>query len=165
MPALHDEAESRIQQGVRSTLRRQGEHRQAAPVEGQIDVQLTTALADLQVSPTPKATNLGASTDSTKDDTLGVQELPLPTMAEEVTSLICSYPWPQGCDYWIAVAFCESSLSPNAIGYMGSYVGLFQVWLGHGYSGQWLLDPSNNVLATWELSHEGTRTNPWPYCQ
>ena len=69
------------------------------------------------------------------------------------------------CDYWIAVAVCESSLSPQAIGYAGAYVGLFQIWLGHGYGYDWLTDPYNNTLAAWELSKEGTVTTPWPYCQ
>ena len=72
---------------------------------------------------------------------------------------------PYGADYWITVARCESSLRPSAIGYGGAYVGLFQVWLGHGYGYDWLLDPYNNTLAAWKLSHEGTYTGAWPWCQ
>ncbi len=131
-----------------------------------VDVQLHTQ-AHLQVSPTAEAKDLGAPTDSTKDVALGVQELPIPTVAEEVTSLICAYPWPQGCDYWIEVARCESTLGqdPNAYADWNPYVGLFQIWVGHNYGREWLKGDANNVLAAWELSHEGTRTSPWPWCQ
>ncbi len=72
---------------------------------------------------------------------------------------------PYGADYWIAVAHCESSLRPSAIGHGETYIGLFQVWLNHGYGYAWLLDPYNNTLAAWELSREGTVTSPWPYCR
>ena len=82
-----------------------------------------------------------------------------------VRNIICSFPWPQGCEYWIAVAWCESSLRPSAIGYIGTYVGLFQVWTGHGYGFNWLLDLYNNTLAAWELSNGGTYTGAWPVCQ
>ena len=88
----------------------------------------------------------------------------LPYVEPDIEGIICSFDWPQGCDYWIAVAFCESSLRPHVVGYAGRYVGLFQVWLGHGYAYDWLLDPFNNILAAWELSREGTVTSPWPYC-
>ena len=81
--------------------------------------------------------------------------------------LICAYPWPQGCYYWIAVAVCESTLGTDPWAYdeRNPYTGLYQVWEGHGYGYAWLIDDRNNVLAAWELSHEGTRTSPWPYCQ
>ena len=82
-----------------------------------------------------------------------------------VERIICARPWPQGCNYWIAIARCESALSPSAIGYRGAYVGLFQVWAGHDYGHSWLLDPSNNVQAAWELSDEGKYTGAWPHCQ
>ncbi len=82
-----------------------------------------------------------------------------------IEAIICTYPWPQGCEYWIRLGLCESSLSPHAIGYAGRYVGVFQVWLGHGYGYDWLLDPANNTLAAWELSYGGWYTGPWPVCQ
>ena len=84
-----------------------------------------------------------------------------------VVALICAYPWPQGCDYWVGIAWCESTLGqdPNAYADWNPYVGLFQIWMGHNYERRWLEDDTNNVLAAWELSHEGTRTSPWPYCQ
>ncbi len=89
--------------------------------------------------------------------------LPYVAPPTSIEGIICSFDW--DCDYWIAVAFCESSLGPSAIGYEGVYVGLYQVWLGHGYGFDWLLDPYNNTLAAWELSKEGTVTSPWPWCQ
>ena len=84
-----------------------------------------------------------------------------------IEGIICSYPWPQGCDYWISIAWCESTLGqdPDAYADWNPYVGLFQVWEGHGYGREWLKDDANNTLAAWELSHEGTRTSPWPWCQ
>ncbi len=83
----------------------------------------------------------------------------------EVRGIICSFDWPQGCDYWIAIAACESSLQSTSISYKATYVGLYQVWTGHGYGYTWLLDPYNNTLAAWELSDGGTYTGAWPYCQ
>jgi hypothetical protein len=90
--------------------------------------------------------------------------LPYVTAPNSIEGIICDR-FGDGCDYWIAVALCESSMHPDAIGYGGAYVGLFQVWLGHGYGYDWLLDPWNNALAAWKLSREGTVTSPWPYCQ
>ncbi len=90
---------------------------------------------------------------------------PYVTAPNSIEGIICAYPWPQGCDYWIAVAFCESGLYPGAIGYGGAYIGIFQIWAGHNYPYDWLLDPYNNTLAAWELSKEGTVTSPWPYCR
>jgi hypothetical protein len=93
--------------------------------------------------------------------------LPYVTAPNSIEGIICDRfgDSPYGCDYWIAVAFCESSLRPSAVGYAGRYTGLYQVWLGHGYPHDWLLDPYNNTLAAWELSREGTVTTPWPYCR
>ena len=65
------------------------------------------------------------------------------------------------------MAQCESTLgqNPNAYTDWNPYVGLFQIWVGHNYGREWLKDDANNTLAAWELSHEGTRTSPWPWCQ
>ncbi len=143
------------------------------PESSELDVQLRTQ-AHLQASGgTPTANALqptGASLDRTRlggDAGSGIQE-ESPTRSSNlgaVQALICAYPWPQGCDYWIAVARCESGLRPSVYSSGGQYVGLFQVWTGHGYGEIWLLDPANNTLAAWELSHEGTYTGAWPWCQ
>ncbi len=84
-----------------------------------------------------------------------------------VADLICAYPWPQGCDYWIGMARCESTLGQDPWAYddRNPYVGLFQIWIGHNYERGWLEDNANNILAAWELSHEGTYTGAWPYCR
>lgn len=94
-----------------------------------------------------------------------INELPYVERAasNSIEGIICSFDW--DCDYWIAVARCESSLRPSAVGLGAQYVGVFQVWLGHGYEAAWLLDPYNNTLAAWELSDGGTNTAPWPYCR
>ncbi|KKN47183.1 hypothetical protein LCGC14_0665240 [marine sediment metagenome] len=85
----------------------------------------------------------------------------------DVATLICAYSWPQGCAYWTGIARCESTLGQDSSAYAdwNPYVGLLQIWVGHGYGREWLKVDTNNVLAAWELSHEGTRTSPWPYCQ
>ncbi len=94
-------------------------------------------------------------------------ELPYvePAAPNSIEGIICSFDWPQGCDYWVAVGFCESTLYPRAIGFGGAYVGLFQVWTGHGYAYDSLLDPYNNTLAAWELSDGGVNVSPWPHCR
>ncbi len=84
---------------------------------------------------------------------------------DSLRDTVCSYPWPQGCDYWIGIAQCESTLGQNPRAYEGNYIGLFQIWMGHGYDREWLKDDKNNVQAAWEISHEGTYTGAWPYCQ
>ncbi len=92
----------------------------------------------------------------------------LPYVTQEpnsIEAIICSFDWPQGCGFWIALAVCESTLRTSILGYGGNYVGLFQVWLGHGYGSEWLQDPYNNTLAAWELSYGGWYTGPWPHCQ
>ncbi len=126
---------------------------------------------ELDVPPAPVATSTQVPTVQPLLTRVGTQSAPVDPPPEQrasrqdVREIVCSYPWPQGCAYWIRIALCESSLSSDAIGHMDSYVGLFQVWLGHGYGHTWLLDPSNNVLAAWELSHGGEYTGAWPWCQ
>ena len=78
-------------------------------------------------------------------------------------AIVCSYPWPQGCTYWLGVAWCESGWNPSAVSYTGAYIGLFQIWTAHGYTN--LTDPVANTRAAWELSNGGTNTAPWPWCQ
>lgn len=81
----------------------------------------------------------------------------------ELEAIVCAYDWPQGCGYWLAVAQCESSFNIRAVGYGGAYLGLFQIWTGHGYEN--LFDAAANTQAAWELSGEGRYTGAWPYCQ
>lgn len=84
------------------------------------------------------------------------------------TGIICSYPWPQGCDYWLGVASCESTYRERVVVRAwpyGYYVGWFQIWTGHGYTIEHLQDGANNVQATWELSDQGQYTGAWPVCQ
>jgi len=88
-----------------------------------------------------------------------------PANPNSIEGIICSFNWPQGCAYWIRLAACESSLRPSSVGYSGRHIGLFQVWTGHSYSTDWLLNPHNNTLAAWELSNGGTYTGAWPVCQ
>jgi len=140
--------------------------RQIRSAERQVDAQLVTP------TPTPEVDERLASTSSvaelpyTEAINIGCSEVYFNEDSGcDIQGIICSFPWPQGCNYWIAVAWCESSLRPSAIGYLGAYVGLFQVWTGHGYGFNWLLDLYNNTLAAWELSNGGTYTGAWPVCQ
>ncbi|KKL86780.1 hypothetical protein LCGC14_1941360, partial [marine sediment metagenome] len=119
--------------------------------KGQIDVQLHTQ-AHLQASggtPTPTtgepstAERLGTLRDKVVQ---GVEVVP-PSRVGTVETTICAYPWPQGCDYWVAVASCESTLGldPWAYDVRNPYTGLFQIWGGHGYGYEWLKDDANNT--------------------
>lgn len=86
----------------------------------------------------------------------------------EIARTICSYPWPQGCSYWLGVAFCESSYRERVVVRAwpdGYYVGWFQIWTGHGYTIEYLQDGANNVQAAWELSGQGRYAGAWPACQ
>ncbi len=137
-----------------------------------VDV-LPTPLADPQAQGGTPA----AATSVEEDSMVGLSEVHeassgtlgewSPSPGSRVRGLICSYPWPQGCDYWIGIAWCESTLGqdPDAYSDWTDFVGLFQIWMGHGYSREWLKDDANNVQAAWELSHEGTYTGAWWYCQ
>lgn len=136
-----------------------------------VDVSLIT-LADLQTqgrtstAETRKPSAIGETwaseshlyTDNEKEPT---------SIPSGVRAVICSYSWPQGCDYWVGIARCESTLGqdPDAYADWNPYVGLFQIWIGHNYERGWLKDDANNVLAAWELSREGAYTGAWPYCQ
>lgn len=71
--------------------------------------------------------------------------------------LVCSYDW--DCDWALAVIQCESGANPNAYNPAG-YVGLFQIWQGHGAN---LTDPATNIAAAYSLYLSGGRGN-WPNC-
>ncbi len=146
----------------------QGQVHSSNVEKGQIDVQLHTQ-AHLQVPPTPEAKEGSRGASNGDGSRTGVlpDVRPSVTPSTSIEGIICAYPWPQGCDYWIGVARCESTLGqdPNAYADWNPYVGLFQIWVGHNYGREWLKDDANNTLAAWELSHEGTRTSPWPWCQ
>ena len=71
--------------------------------------------------------------------------------------LVCSYDW--DCSWALAVIACESGGNPDAYNPAG-YVGLFQIWEGHGPG---LRDPATNVAAAYSLYVSGGRGN-WPNC-
>ena len=134
-------------------------------VEGQtVDARLIT-LADLQAQ--GRTPTESTEEEAAKDDIVGGSKVYIYEDAAGIAEAICAYPWPQGCDYWIGIARCESTLGQDPWAYddRNPYIGLFQVDEAHGYGREWLKDDANNTLAAWELSHEGTRTSPWPYCQ
>jgi uncharacterized protein YabE (DUF348 family) len=80
-----------------------------------------------------------------------------PTSSAAWAGLVCSYSW--DCDWALAVIQCESAGNPSAYNSAG-YVGLFQIWEGHGSN---LEDPATNVAAAYSLFLSGGRS-PWPNC-
>ena len=73
------------------------------------------------------------------------------------SDLVCSYSW--DCDWALAVIQCESAGNANAYNPTG-YVGLFQIWEGHGAG---LRDPATNIAAAYSLYLSGGRSR-WPNC-
>ena len=73
------------------------------------------------------------------------------------SDLVCAYGW--DCNWALAVIQCESSGNPDAYNPAG-YVGLFQVWEGHGPN---LRDPATNVAAAYSLYLSGGSSH-WPNC-
>lgn len=71
--------------------------------------------------------------------------------------LVCSYDW--DCSWALAVIACESGGNPDAYN-PGGYVGLFQIWEGHGAD---LRDPATNIAAAYSLYLSGGAGN-WPNC-
>ncbi len=78
--------------------------------------------------------------------------------AADWQDLVCSYDW--DCAWALAVIYCESGGNPNAYNPQGPYVGLFQIWEGHGAN---LRDPATNIAAAYSLYLSGGRGN-WPNC-
>ena len=73
------------------------------------------------------------------------------------SDLVCSYSW--DCDWALAVIQCESAGNASAYNPTG-YVGLFQIWEGHGAG---LRDPATNIAAAYSLYLSGGRSR-WPNC-
>ena len=78
--------------------------------------------------------------------------------AEQWRSLVCAYGW--DCEWALAVIQCESGGNPNAYNPGGPYIGLFQIWGGHGPN---LYDPAVNIAAAYSLYLSGGAGH-WPYC-
>jgi hypothetical protein len=78
--------------------------------------------------------------------------------ASDWRELVCSYDW--DCDWALAVIACESGGNPNAYNPQGPYIGLFQIWGGHGSN---LEDPTTNIAAAYSLYLSGGRGH-WPNC-
>ena len=68
---------------------------------------------------------------------------------------MCSYGW--DCNWAWAVIQCESGGNSAAYNPAG-YVGLFQIWEGHGAN---FRDPATNIAAAYSLYRPGGRSN-WP---
>jgi uncharacterized protein YabE (DUF348 family) len=78
-------------------------------------------------------------------------------VAADWADLVCSYDW--DCSWALAVIACESGGNPDAYNPQG-YVGLFQIWEGHGAN---LRDPATNIAAAYSLYRSGGAGN-WPNC-
>lgn len=79
------------------------------------------------------------------------------TYSGDWQTLVCSYSW--DCDWALAVINCESGGNPSAYNPSG-YVGLFQLWEGHGAN---LTDPATNIAAAYSLYASGGAGH-WPNC-
>ncbi len=175
-PSVHDGWRDRFLAGSRVDTAPLGEE--------QIDVQLHTQAKLLSYSMQEQGSTSTAATgkptgaaqenellDGVWDTAIKVGSTPSSGRAG-VEGLICAYSWPQGCDYWIAVFACESSLDPTK-DTNWPYIGLGQIdvelhhdlILSMGYTIEDMHLAEPNLAVSWRLSHDGTRTSPWPWCQ
>ncbi len=83
--------------------------------------------------------------------------------AQDWTALVSQYEWDVARA--LAVVACESSGFPFAVGIEPPhrFVGLFQIWTGHRWTEEDLMDPAINVAAAYEL-YERSGWAPWPSC-
>ena len=97
---------------------------------------------------------------------------PIPTLSvsEEVCSVFGESPY--GCQFWIDLATCESTLRPD-VDTNWPYVGLLQIdVILHagliaklGYTREDIYKTLPNLWVGWSLSYGGTSLNPWPWCR
>lgn len=52
-------------------------------------------------------------------------------------------------------------MNPSAVGGGGIYLGLFQIWIGHGFTN--LLDPATNIAAAYQI-YRSSGPGAWPVC-
>jgi uncharacterized protein YabE (DUF348 family) len=81
-----------------------------------------------------------------------------PASSGDWRDIVCTYGW--DCGWAMAVIMCESGGNPNAYNPAGPYIGLFQIYGGHGSN---LQDPATNIAAAYSLYLSGGRGN-WPNC-
>ena len=74
-------------------------------------------------------TALGVVLQARRANVPSDREAALSARTTEVQELVCAPQWSWDCGWAIAVVGCESSWNPVAVN--GSYLGLFQIWLGH----------------------------------
>ena len=135
---------------TRTTAGRDGVlHRQYA-ADYEDGILISRSLAEEWYDPEPIDTVVYYSTAP-------VAPSPAISSAGAWSDLVCAYGW--DCNWALAVIQCESAGNPDAYNPAG-YVGLFQIWEGHGSN---LRDPATNVAAAYSLYLSGGRAN-WPNC-
>lgn len=73
--------------------------------------------------------------------------------------------WPDNLEDWaIRVARCESELRAEVVNWAGPYVGLFQIWTGHGHTVTALQNPTHNSQQAY-LLYLRQGWGAWPVCQ
>ena len=96
--------------------------------------------------------------------------VPTPSISDEICTVFGNSPY--GCQFWIDLATCESTLRPD-VDTNWPYVGLLQVdvvlhagliaRLGYTLGDMYRASP--NLSVGWVLSHSGSNLNPWPWCR
>ncbi len=76
-------------------------------------------------------------------------------------AILGEYGW--GVAWAEHVLYCESGGNPLAYNSAGPYVGLMQVWLGHRWTYEQLVQPEINIAAAWEI-YQRQGAAAWPVC-
>lgn len=88
-----------------------------------------------------------------------------------INRIVCSYSWPQGCTYALAVVSCESSFREQ-VDTNWPYVGWWQIdvelhaglIVSMGYTREDMYYGEPNTAVAWRLSGGGHNMSPWPGC-
>lgn len=89
-----------------------------------------------------------------------------------VDEIVCSYPWPQGCAYALAVVSCESSYR-EWVDDNWPYVGWWQIDVelhagliaSMDYTREDMYHGRPNTDVAWRLSSGGINMASWPSCR
>lgn len=109
----------------------------------------TLAVAGARVETAPAGWQVGSYAGGSERQTV------------DLTAIVCAPEWP--CVWARAVVSCESSWRPGVVNPAGPYVGLYQIWIGHGYTVEQLKDPVFNTSAAYKLWLRQGR-DAWPNC-
>ncbi len=98
---------------------------------------------------------------SEPQDARPVPNVPLGATDLPIASLLGEYGW--DVTWAKHVLYCESGGNPLAYNPAGPFVGLMQVWLGHRWTYEQLIQPEINLAAAWEIYQRQGKA-AWPGC-